>query len=106
MDSEMSLSNMVLSFLEDAGTERWPANDGGDDDDGAGDDAESKAFWQAQHSQLHVSPLPPFDRQSSVLRVRQEQIFLFCSKTTINHLATLWRPQTPLIWPTMHDILD
>ncbi|KAK3165426.1 hypothetical protein QOZ80_1AG0033020 [Eleusine coracana subsp. coracana] len=53
MDSEMSLSNMVLGFLEDAGRERWPENDGGDDDDVAGDDAESKAFWQAQHCQLH-----------------------------------------------------
>ena len=24
MDSDMSLSNMVLSFLEDGETERWP----------------------------------------------------------------------------------
>lgn len=88
MDSEMSLSNMVLSFLEDAGTERWPENDAGDDDDGAGggDNAESKAFWQDQHSQLHVSLPFPFDRQSSpsVSRVGQEQTFILCLKTTMN----------------------
>jgi hypothetical protein len=54
VDSDLSLSNMVLGFLEDAERERWPENDG-DDDEGAGDDAESKAFWKAQHSQLHVS---------------------------------------------------
>lgn len=57
MDSDMSLSNMVLSFLEEGETERWPENDDGDEEEGScgGDTAESKAFWQAQHSQLHVS---------------------------------------------------
>lgn len=55
MDSDMSLSNMVLSFLEEGETERWPENDDGDEEEGScgGDTAESKAFWQAQHSQLH-----------------------------------------------------
>jgi hypothetical protein len=58
MDSDMSLSNMVLSFLEEGETERWP-EDNGDEEEEAGSSggstAESKAFWQAQHSQLHVS---------------------------------------------------
>ncbi|KAL6616058.1 hypothetical protein ACP70R_038328 [Stipagrostis hirtigluma subsp. patula] len=55
MDGEMSLSNMVLGFFEEAELERWPENDGGDDDEGScgGDTAESKAFWETQHSQLH-----------------------------------------------------
>lgn len=55
MDGEMSLSNMVLGFFEDFDRELRPE---GDDDDegsssGGGDTAESKAFWQTQHSQLH-----------------------------------------------------
>jgi hypothetical protein len=57
-DGEMSLSNMVLGFMEDFGRDqRRPENDD-DDDEGSsgGDTAESKAFWQTQHSQLHVSP--------------------------------------------------
>jgi hypothetical protein len=55
-DGEMSLSNMVLGFMEDFGRDqRRPEND---DDEGSsgGHTAESKAFWQTQHSQLHVSP--------------------------------------------------
>jgi hypothetical protein len=54
MDSDMSLSNMVLSFFEEGETERWPENDEEEGSSG-GSTAESKAFWQAQHSQLHVS---------------------------------------------------
>ncbi|KAF8696404.1 hypothetical protein HU200_037318 [Digitaria exilis] len=52
MDGEMSLSNMVLGFLEDFERERYPEND---DDEGSsgGDTAESRAFWQTQQSQLH-----------------------------------------------------
>jgi hypothetical protein len=59
MDSDMSLSNMVLSFLEEGETERWPENDDDEEEEGssAGGTAESKAFWQAQHSRLHVSLL-------------------------------------------------
>jgi hypothetical protein len=57
MDSDMSLSNMVLSFFEEGETERWPEDNDVDVDEGSsgGCTAESKAFWQAQHSQLHVS---------------------------------------------------
>uniref|UniRef100_A0A0D9V5K5 Plant-specific domain TIGR01615 family protein n=1 Tax=Leersia perrieri TaxID=77586 RepID=A0A0D9V5K5_9ORYZ len=54
-DGEMSLSNLVLGFFEDAEKEqRWPDN-GDDDDEGSSGsgNAESKAFWQTQHSQLH-----------------------------------------------------
>ena len=66
MDGDMSLSNMVLSFLEEGETERWPENDEEDDDEegsSGGGSAESKAFWRAQHSQLHVSFPPPFGSQ-------------------------------------------
>jgi hypothetical protein len=58
MDSDMSLSNMVLSFLEEGETERWPEENDDDVDEGSsGGGTASKAFWQAQHSQLHVSLL-------------------------------------------------
>ncbi|CAL4961428.1 unnamed protein product [Urochloa decumbens] len=53
MDGEMSLSNMVLGFFEDFERERRPENDDDDEGSGAGDTAESKAFWQTQRSQLH-----------------------------------------------------
>ena len=54
MDGDMSLSNMVLSFLEDGETAaRWPENE--DEEEGSSCTAESKAYWQAQHAQLHVS---------------------------------------------------
>uniref|UniRef100_K3XK01 DUF506 domain-containing protein n=1 Tax=Setaria italica TaxID=4555 RepID=K3XK01_SETIT len=53
MDSEMSLSNMVLGFFEDFERERWPENDDDDEGSSGGDTAESKAFWRTQHSQLH-----------------------------------------------------
>ncbi|TVU35124.1 hypothetical protein EJB05_16995 [Eragrostis curvula] len=75
MDSEMSLSNMVLGFLEDAGRERWPEKDG-DDDDGAtgGDNAESKAFWQAQHSQLHEALAKTSPAESRIRADTEEAI--------------------------------
>ncbi|CAO2182913.1 unnamed protein product [Urochloa humidicola] len=55
MDGEMSLSNMVLGFFEDfERDQRWaPENDDDDEGSGAGDTAESKAFWKTQRSQLH-----------------------------------------------------
>jgi len=57
IDGEMSLSNMVLGFLEDfERDQRRPENDDDDEGSSGGDTAESKAFWQTQHSQLHVSP--------------------------------------------------
>ena len=59
IDGEMSLSNMVLGFLEDFERgQRRPENDDDEEEGsgGGGDTAESKAFWQTQHSQLHVSP--------------------------------------------------
>ncbi|CAD6236795.1 unnamed protein product [Miscanthus lutarioriparius] len=55
-DGEMSLSNMVLGFLEDFERgQRRPENDEEEEEGsgGGGDTAESKAFWQTQHSQLH-----------------------------------------------------
>nr|ACG34442.1 hypothetical protein [Zea mays] len=55
-DSEMSLSNMVLGFLEDfERDERRPENDDDNNEEegsSGGDTAESKAFWQTQHLQL------------------------------------------------------
>ncbi|TVU20560.1 hypothetical protein EJB05_36774 [Eragrostis curvula] len=57
--NEMSLSNMVLGFYEEAERERyWPEDNAGDgsDEEGSstgGNNAESRAFWQEQHSQLH-----------------------------------------------------
>ncbi|KAL6851774.1 hypothetical protein ACP4OV_020338 [Aristida adscensionis] len=58
--SEMSLSNMVLGFYEEAERETWPeepaaaAGDGSDDEGSAGaGNSESRAFWQEQRAQLH-----------------------------------------------------
>lgn len=52
----MSLSNMVLGFLEDfERDERRPENDDDNNEEegsSGGDTAESKAFWQTQHLQL------------------------------------------------------
>lgn len=56
IDGEMSLSNMVLGFMEDFERERRTENDDDEEGSSGGDTAESKAFWQTQHSQLHVSP--------------------------------------------------
>jgi hypothetical protein len=70
MDSEMSLSNMVLGFFEDFERERWPEND---DDEEDGDTAESKAFWRTQHSQLHVSPPLHLIWQSAVSHADQDR---------------------------------
>ncbi|KAM3411825.1 hypothetical protein ACQJBY_003475 [Aegilops geniculata] len=58
---EMSLSNMVLGFYEEAERERWPddettVGDGDCSDDeraGGGAAAESSAFWAEQLSHLH-----------------------------------------------------
>ncbi|KAE8817628.1 hypothetical protein D1007_04733 [Hordeum vulgare] len=55
---EMSLSNMVLGFYEEAERERWPEDDtttiGSDDErSGRAGDAESSAFWAEQLSHLH-----------------------------------------------------
>jgi hypothetical protein len=58
VDGEMSLSNMVLGFMEDFERDHQRRLENDDDDDegsSGGDTAESKAFWQTQHSQLHVS---------------------------------------------------
>uniref|UniRef100_A0ACD5VL05 Uncharacterized protein n=1 Tax=Avena sativa TaxID=4498 RepID=A0ACD5VL05_AVESA len=55
MESDMSLSNMVLSFFEEGETaERWPENNDEEEEGSSGSStAESRAFWQAQHSELH-----------------------------------------------------
>ena len=59
---EMSLSNMVLGFYEEAERERWPpedtdaaAGDGSDDEGTSSGAAESRAFWEELRSELHVS---------------------------------------------------
>lgn len=58
---EMSLSNMVLGFYEEAERERWPEDettvgDCSDDERASGGAAaESSAFWAEQLSHLHVS---------------------------------------------------
>jgi hypothetical protein len=60
-DNEMSLSNMVLGFYEDAERERRPEEDAaadGSDEEGS---SSSRVFWQEQHSRLHVSCFPPSD---------------------------------------------
>ncbi|CAL4909154.1 unnamed protein product [Urochloa decumbens] len=62
--NEMSLSNMVLGFYEEAERETWTteeaaaagAGDGSDDEGSSGTiggAAESRAFWQEQRSLLH-----------------------------------------------------
>ncbi|GJM89094.1 hypothetical protein PR202_ga05693 [Eleusine coracana subsp. coracana] len=60
--TEMSLSNMVLGFYEEAERERWPedaavAGDGDGDEEGSSGggrgSAASMAFWNEQRSQLH-----------------------------------------------------
>ncbi|CAL4894462.1 unnamed protein product [Urochloa decumbens] len=56
--NEMSLSNMVLGFYEEAERERWTTEEAGDgsDDEGSsttGGAAESRAFWQEERSLLH-----------------------------------------------------
>lgn len=54
IDGELSLSNMVLGFMEDfERDQRRPEDDDDDEGSSGGDTAESKAFWQTQHSQLH-----------------------------------------------------
>ncbi|KAL5231823.1 hypothetical protein ABZP36_030599 [Zizania latifolia] len=54
---EMSLSNMVLGFYEEAERQSWAWPEGGDSGDeegsGHGGAAESRAFWKEQRSQLH-----------------------------------------------------
>uniref|UniRef100_A0A0A9DS47 Plant-specific domain TIGR01615 family protein n=1 Tax=Arundo donax TaxID=35708 RepID=A0A0A9DS47_ARUDO len=73
MDGEMSLSNMVLGFFEEADRERWPENV--DDDEGSsGDDAESKAFWQAQRSQLHEALAKASPAESRIRADTEEAI--------------------------------
>ncbi|GJM93148.1 hypothetical protein PR202_ga09678 [Eleusine coracana subsp. coracana] len=91
MDSEMSLSNMVLGFLEDTGRERWPENDGGDDDDVAGDDAESKAFWQAQHCQLHEA-LAKSSTAESRIRADTEDAIKNMRAAAGAACSCTWRP--------------
>jgi len=64
--NEMSLSNMVLGFYEEAEREKWATEeaagggDGSDDEESGGGSggAESSAFCQEQRSRLHVSHFP------------------------------------------------
>ncbi|CAM0882743.1 unnamed protein product [Alopecurus aequalis] len=70
MDSDMSLSNMVLSFLEDGETERWPEKE--DEEEGSSGTAESKAFWQTQHSQLHEALAKTSTAESRIRAVAED----------------------------------
>ncbi|WVZ68852.1 hypothetical protein U9M48_017737 [Paspalum notatum var. saurae] len=74
-DGEMSLSNMVLGFFEDFERERRPENDD-DEDEGssAGDTAESKTFWQTQHSQLHEALAKTSPAESRIRADAEEAI--------------------------------
>jgi uncharacterized protein (TIGR01615 family) len=74
MDIEMSLANMVSSFLEEGERETWPEND--DDDEGASgsDAAESKAFWQTQHSQLHEAFAKTSPAESRIRAATEETL--------------------------------
>uniref|UniRef100_A0A0E0DU08 Uncharacterized protein n=1 Tax=Oryza meridionalis TaxID=40149 RepID=A0A0E0DU08_9ORYZ len=59
--NEMSLSNMVLGFYEEAELPSSPpgvcagggGDDDGSDDEGSGGAAKCRAFWKEQHSQLY-----------------------------------------------------
>uniref|UniRef100_A0ACD5VT92 Uncharacterized protein n=1 Tax=Avena sativa TaxID=4498 RepID=A0ACD5VT92_AVESA len=75
MDSDMSLSNMVLSFFEEGETERWPENNDDDEvDEGSSGSstAESRAFWQAQHSQLHEALAKTSTAESRIRAVAED----------------------------------
>uniref|UniRef100_A0A0E0FT27 Plant-specific domain TIGR01615 family protein n=2 Tax=Oryza TaxID=4527 RepID=A0A0E0FT27_ORYNI len=75
-DGEMSLSNLVLGFFEEAEREqRWPEN-GDDDDEGSSGSgaAESKAFWQNQHSQLHEALAKTSQVESRIREDTEEAI--------------------------------
>ncbi|KAM3332168.1 hypothetical protein ACQJBY_027780 [Aegilops geniculata] len=77
MDGDMSLSNMVLSFLEEGETERWPKNDEEDNEEegsSGGGSAESKAFWRAQHSQLHEALGKTSTAESRIRAVTEEAV--------------------------------
>lgn len=83
--NEMSLSNMVLGFYEEAERERWPedaagagAGDGTDDEGSStAGAAESRAFWQEQRSLLHVSQPHPSRRPSFQIPPNQCRLFVF-----------------------------
>jgi hypothetical protein len=87
--NEMSLSNMVLGFYEEAERERWTeeaadtaaAEDGSDDEGSSsgGGSAESRAFWQEQRSLLHVSSLLHF------LLIQKQISVAFFSFVLINY---------------------
>ncbi|KAF8715771.1 hypothetical protein HU200_026719 [Digitaria exilis] len=64
--NEMSLSNMVLGFYEEAERERWPDSD--DEGSSTAGGAESRAFWQEQRSLLHEA----LAKTSSAVRRIQE----------------------------------
>ncbi|XP_062181470.1 uncharacterized protein LOC133885743 [Phragmites australis] len=74
--NEMSLSNMVLGFYEDAERERWPedpAADGSDDEMSSGG-AESRAFWQEQRSQLHEALAKTSSAESRIQADTEEAV--------------------------------
>ncbi|PWS22593.1 hypothetical protein DKP78_17580, partial [Enterococcus faecium] len=75
-DGEMILSKLVLGFLEEAEREqRWPEN-GDDADEGSSGSgaAESKAFWQNQHSQLHEALAKTSQVESRIREDTEEAI--------------------------------
>ncbi|CAD6333186.1 unnamed protein product [Miscanthus lutarioriparius] len=83
--NEMSLSNMVLGFYEEAEREmRWPedatatAGDGSDDDDEGssprGGRAESAEFWREQRSLLHAALAKTSSAESRIQADTEEAV--------------------------------
>ncbi|KAL6845150.1 hypothetical protein ACP4OV_024645 [Aristida adscensionis] len=77
MDGELSLSNMVLSFYEEAEAERWPENDEEEEEEegsSGGESAVSKAFWEAQRLQLHEALAKTSSTESKIRAETEEAI--------------------------------
>ncbi|CAD6271553.1 unnamed protein product [Miscanthus lutarioriparius] len=82
--NEMSLSNMVLGFYEEAERERWPeeaastAGDGSDDDDegssASGGRAVSAAFWREQLPLLHAALAKTSSAESRIRADTEEAV--------------------------------
>ncbi|KAF0925178.1 hypothetical protein E2562_015596 [Oryza meyeriana var. granulata] len=77
--NEMSLSNMVLGFYEEAERESWPDGAAGDHGDGGSDDeesggAESRAFWKEQHCQLNEALAKMSSAESRIQADAEEAI--------------------------------
>ncbi|CAN6327587.1 unnamed protein product [Urochloa humidicola] len=80
--NEMSLSNMVLGFYEEAERERWTteaavAGDGSDDEGSSSSttgSAETRAFWQDQRSLLHEALAKTSSAESRIQADAEEAV--------------------------------